>query len=42
MTAREKKLFKIVMAPMLKGVLPLPTFAEWCVAMDELYPEMKP
>lgn len=42
MTTREKQLLKVVMAPMLKGVMPLPTFDEWCAAMDELYPEQKP
>ena len=29
MTTRERKLLKIVVAPMLKGVLPLPAFKEW-------------
>lgn len=38
MTDRERKLLKIVMAPMARGLLPLPTFAEWCAAFDELYP----
>lgn len=37
MTAREHKLMKIVMAPTMKGLLPLPTFAEWCAAFDELF-----
>jgi hypothetical protein len=37
-TAREHKLLKIVMAPTLKGVIPLPTFSEWCAACDELFP----
>lgn len=41
MTTRERKLIKIVVAPMLKGVLPLPTFKEWCAAFDELYPSTK-
>jgi hypothetical protein len=37
MTARERKLLRMVMAPWMKiGVLP--TFSEWCAAVDELYP----
>jgi hypothetical protein len=43
MTQRERKLLKIVMAPTMKGLLPLPTFEEWCAAFDELFPdEAKP
>jgi hypothetical protein len=37
MTKRERRLMKIVMGPML-GTLPLPTFDEWCAAVDELFP----
>lgn len=37
MTARERKLFKVVVAPMMKGFFPLPTFEEWCEAFDELF-----
>lgn len=37
LTKRQRQLLRIVMAPMMKGVLPLPTFDEWCAACDELY-----
>ena len=37
MTERERKLMKIVMAPAMRGLLPLPTFDEWCAAFDELF-----
>lgn len=42
MTQRERKLIKIMVAPMLKGIFPLPTFAEWVAAFDELYPPRSP
>jgi hypothetical protein len=41
MTARERKLLRVVMAPTLKDVIPLPTFKEWCAACDELLPPKK-
>lgn len=39
MTKRERVLMKIVMAPMARGLLPIPTFEEWCTAFDELFPK---
>lgn len=41
MTDHEWKLLKIVMTPILMGLILLPTYAEWCAAFDELFFEME-
>lgn len=38
LTKEQRRLLKVVIAPMLHGAMPLPTFEEWCATCDALMP----